>query len=225
VLLGMHAGAVMAAGDLTEHQLAELAAAEISRGASGGRAGRRHAVGAADVLASAPVNGVLRELMLPAEATGAIAVVLGSLARSRRAATVRALLTGWGQATGDTTGGAAWLRDPAASARRAATEAYARAGLLDPGLEVDAVELTAATPALIEPVLEALGLVKGLACDRVNPSGGVRSTYPGVANGALRLLEAVCWLQGSGGRSVVHATELLTGPVCDTATVLVVEAT
>lgn len=223
-ILGLHAGRALDAGDLTELQLAELAAAEITRGCGSERAVRRRAVTAADVLASAPVNGVLRELMLPAEATGAIAVVLGSLARSRRTASVRAVLTGWGQATADTTSGGQWLLDPAASARRAAAEAYARAGLVDPAAEIDAVELTAATPALLEPLLEALGLAKSPARDRANPSGGVRSTYPGVANGALRLLEAVIALEGHGGRAAVHSTELLTGPVADTATVFVVEA-
>lgn len=223
-ILGLHAARALAAGDLTEHQLAELAAAEITRGSGSERAVRRHAVTGADVLASAPVNGALRELMLPAEATGAIAVVLGSLARSRRAASVRAILTGWGQGTADSAAAAQWLYDPAASARRAGAEAYSRAGLIDPAAELGAVELTAGTPALIEPVLEALGLAKGLARDRVNPSGGVRSTYPGIANGALRLLETVLWLEQHGGRAASHSSELLTGPVADTATVLVVEA-
>jgi hypothetical protein len=214
----------VAVGTLTEHQLAELAAAEISRGARTGRAARTAAVSAADVLASAPVNGVLRELMLPAESTGAIAVVLGSLARSRRAARVRALLTGWGLATADTTSAAGWLYDPGAAARRAAGEAYARAGVLDPAADIDVVELTAGSPALIEPLREALGLAKGPAHDLVNPSGGVRSNYPGIANGALRMLEAVRWLEDNGGRAVAHSTELLTGPVAETTTVFLVEA-
>jgi hypothetical protein len=151
-------------------------------------------------------------------------VVLGSVARSRRAARVRALLTGWGVATSDTTSAAQWLHDPGAAARRASAEAYARSGLLDPSGEVDAVELTAGTPALIEPILDALGLAKGPAHRVVNPSGGVRSSYPGIANGALRLLEAVSWLEENGGRAVAHSTELLTGPVAETATVLLVEA-
>jgi len=57
----------------------------------------------------------------------------------------------------------------------------------------------------------------------VCPSGGVASCFPGVANGALRLLEAVEWLEENGGNAVAHATDLLTGPVAETATVLVAE--
>ncbi|MGQ0467347.1 MAG: hypothetical protein ACT4QG_18780 [Sporichthyaceae bacterium] len=221
-LLGLHAARALADGAITETQLAELAAAEICRGVTSPQALRRTAVDPPAVLASPRINGVLRELMLPAEATGAIAVVLGSVPRARRAADARAVLTGWGQATADTTSSGQWLFDPAASARRAATEAYARAGLIDPASEVDLVELTAATPALIAPLCEALSLDK--AVDAVNPSGGARSCYPGIANGGLRLVEAIRALDNGGRRAVVHSTELLTATVTDTATVLVVEA-
>lgn len=212
-LLGMHAGYRVDAGEITEQQLAEIAVAEINRGRRVGP------VTAADVLASAPVHGVLRELMLPAESTGAIAVVLASRARSRRARGHRGTLTGWGQAGGDTTASGRWLTDPAASARVAAARAYRRAGLDQPAEQVDVVELTAGSPALVDPTAEALGLPKGL----VNPSGGVRSNWPGLANGGLRLVEALNALD-SGGRAVVHTTDLITGPANDTATVLVVEA-
>ncbi|SMC71819.1 hypothetical protein [Lentzea albidocapillata] len=220
-VLGLHAALTVDSGELTEEQLADLAAHAITRGASSARAARRTPVTAADVLASTPVNGVLRELMLPAESTGAIAVVLGSLARARRALRPRAVLTGWGQATGDTTAGGQWLHDPAAAARRAAHEAYRRAGVTDPGGQVAAVELTAATPALLAPMLDALGLAKGGI--EVSPSGGALSCFPGIANGALRLLETVSWLEIHGGQAVSHSTDLLTGTVADTATVLVVE--
>jgi acetyl-CoA acetyltransferase len=219
-VLGLHAGHVVDSGELTEQELAELAADAITRGSAGPRAARG-AVSTADVLASAPVSGVLRELMLPAEATGAVAVVLGSLARSRRALRPRAILTGWGQATADTTASGQWLTDPAAAARRAGAEAYRRAGLAEPAGQVGAVELTAATPALLAPTLDALGLAKSDVV--VAPSGGAASCFPGVANGALRLLEAVEWVERSGGRAVAHSTDLLTGTVADTATVLVVE--
>lgn len=220
-VLGLHAGHLVDTGELTEEELAEIAAAEINRGAAGPHALRTGGVTAADVLASAPVNGPLRELMLPAESTGAIAVVLGSLARARRALRPRAVLTGWGQGTSDTTASGQWLTDPAAATRRAAQEAYRRAGLDGPGEQVGVVELTAPTPALQGPVLDALHLADGKA--EVTPSGGVRSSYPGVANGALRLFEAVTWLEDNGGQAVVHSTDLLTGTVADTATVLVVE--
>jgi acetyl-CoA acetyltransferase len=221
-MLALHAGSVVDSGGITEERLAEIAAADITRGSSRALAARQSPVGAAEVLASPLVNGILRELMLPAESTGAVAVVFGSLARARRARQPRAVLTGWGQSTADTTPGGQWLSDPARAARRAAEEAYGRAGVDEPGGEIDAVELTAATPALIDPILDALALAKSAV--EVSPSGGAASAFPGVANGALRLLEAVCWLEENGGMAVSHSTDLLTGPVAETATVLVLEA-
>lgn len=226
--LGMQAGWSVAAGRSTERRLVELAAAAITRGAGSPHAARPAASTEA-VAESAPVNGLLRELMLPAEATGAIAVVLGSLARSRRALRPRAVLTGWGQATSDTTAGGQWLTDPAIAARRAAAEAYRRAGLTEPADEVGMAEVTAATPALLEPIVDALALSKAVAEGSldVNPSGGPLSCFPGAANGALRLLETVTWLENHGeratARAVAHSTDLLTGPIADTATVLVAE--
>jgi acetyl-CoA acetyltransferase len=220
-VFGLHAGRVVDSGELTEEQLAQIAAAAISRGSTRPRSARRTAVSAADVLGSARVNGVLRELMLPAEATGAVAVVLGSLARARRALHPRAVLTGWGQATADTTASGQWLTDPAVAARRASQEAYCRAGLVEPAEQLGAAELTVATPALLAPTVDALGLAK--SDTEVSPSGGVGSCFPGVANGALRLLEAVDWLDRNGGKAVSHSTDLLIGPVAETATVLVVE--
>jgi acetyl-CoA acetyltransferase len=229
-LLGMHAGRALDVGELTEDGLAELAAAEITRGAAGPHAVRRTPVTAADVRSSAPVHGVLRELMLPAASTGAIAVVLASRARARRALGHRGVLTGWGQGGGDLTSSGRWLTDPAASTRAAAARAYRRAGLHDQGGQadlverVDLVELTAATPALLDPVAEALGLGK-LPGDARNPSGGVRANFPGLANGGLRLLEAVRALESRGGpgRAVAHAVGLVSGPAGDAATVFVVE--
>lgn len=220
-VFGLHAAHVVERGELTEGRLAELAAEAINRGAGRPRAARGP-VTAAQVAASAPVNGLLRELMLPAEATGAIAVVLGSLARSRRARRPRAVLTGWGQSTGDAAADGRWLTDPAAPARRAGREAYRRAGITDPAGRIGAAELTAATPALLAPTVDALGLAGSTVC--INPSGGVASCFPGVANGALRLLEAVDWLDRNGGTAVSHSTDLLTGTITQTATVLVLEA-
>lgn len=220
-VLGLHANYAIGSGDVSERELAVIAAEEITRGSTSPFAVRTGAVTAADVLASAPVNGPLRELMLPAESTGAIAVVLGSLARARRALHPRAVLTGWGQGTSDTTAGAQWLSDPAAGTRRAAQEAYRRAGVEEPAEQISVIELTALSPALRSPVVEALSLAKSDAS--VAPSGGVRSSFPGVANGALRLMEAINWLEVHGGQAVSHSTDALTATVADTATVLVLE--
>jgi hypothetical protein len=172
------------------------------------------------VLTSAPVAWPLRELMLPAESTGAVAIVLASPARAGRCLGRDARLTGLGHATGGYTWAGEWLADPAASTRRAARMAYAQAGV-EPG-EARVVELTAPTPALHAPYLEALGT----AAASVNASGGVRSNFPGLANGALRLLEVVEQLEGTerGTTAVSHSVDTVTGLVSDDVTVAVVEA-
>lgn len=221
VAFGMHAVHALSHGHVDREALAALSAEEITRGAGSARAVRSRAVSAADVLAADHINGPLTELMLPADSTGAIAVVLGSLARARRSRNPRAVLTGWGQSTGDTTASPSWLSDPAAPARRAASEAYRRAGVTDVADQIQVAEVTAASPAMHRPVLDALELSESIT---VNPSGGVRSSYPGVANGALRLLEVVHALEDTDATvGVSHSNDPLTGPIADTTTVLVVE--
>ena len=224
-VFGLHANRLLAEGTVSETELAELAATFITRGSGNVRAARGP-VDATAVAAAPLISGALTELMLPVETTGAVAVVLGSLARSRRALRPRAVLTGWGQATADTTASGQWLIDPGVATRRAAQEAYARAQIAVAADVVEVAEITAATPALIAPVLSALALSDTDVA--VCPSGGVGSCYPGLANGGLRLLEAVSWLEAAGGQrrrtGVAHSTELLTGSVSDTATVFVLES-
>ncbi|GAC1593646.1 MAG: thiolase domain-containing protein [Acidimicrobiales bacterium] len=221
-VLAMHAGRRLDRDELSLADLAEHASAEISQGA-GRPPARRHATSAEQVLASPLLADPLRELMMPAESTGAIAVVLSSVPRGRRAARARALLSGWGQGGGGTTSPGQWLVDPGSSTRRAAGEAMRRAGIEPSALDV--VELTSATPALHGELLVALGATH-LPIERINPSGGARSCWPGIANGGLRLLEAVTWLEENEhrGRALVHSADLLTGSVVDSPTVLALEA-
>jgi hypothetical protein len=92
------------------------------------------------------------------------------------------------------------------------------------GASVDLVELSAPSTALHYPYLDALGL-SGLASGRINRSGGMRSNFPGLANGALRLMEAVEGLEStSAERAVSHSVDTVTGTVSEDVTVLVVEA-
>jgi hypothetical protein len=53
----------------------------------------------------------------------------------------------------------------------------------------------------------------------------MRSNFPGLANGALRLMEAVEGLEStSAGRAVSHSVDTVTGTVSEDVTVLVVES-
>lgn len=219
---GLHAAAALDGGASVQ-DWAELAAAEISRGADRARAARRAPATAAQVLASAPVNGPLVELMLPAHATGAVAVILASPARAGRCLGRSARITGLGHATGGYTWHGSWLTDPGAPTRRAADQALGLAGLERSDGRIAVAEVSAPTPALHAPYLAALGL--GDSEGRINDSGGLRSCYPGLANGGLRLLEVVEAVERLGGDAVgvAHSVDTISGTVSEDATVTIVE--
>ncbi|OBG89434.1 hypothetical protein A5699_13580 [Mycobacterium sp. E802] len=225
VALALQAGHQVNSGHVSVHELADLAATEITRGASRARSVRRERVGSDDVLSSAPVTWPLHELMLPAASTGAIAVVLASPARAGRCLGRNARITGFGHATGSYTWSGSWLADPAATTRRAVQSALATAGLSADDCAPVVVEATALTPALHRPIVAALGIDEQSAA-QINPSGGVRANHPGLANGALRLLEVIEHLQDhpNGSLGVAHSVDAITGPVSDDVTAFVVEA-
>jgi acetyl-CoA acetyltransferase len=224
VVYGLHAAHQLRRGLTSMEELADLAAAEITRGAGLRRSVRNASVSREDVLASPASAWPLHELMLPAHSTGAVAVVLASPARAGRSLGRSARLTGFGHATGRYTGTGQWLDDAVAPTRRAAAMAYAHAGL-GSRPAADLVELSAASPALHAAYLEALGLAHTVPAERINASGGLRSNYPGLANGALRLLECVEQLDRLGARRAVsHSVDTITGTVSEDVTVMVVEA-
>lgn len=218
----MHAAGRISAGVATLDAIAALAAGEISGAASRPRSQRGEAT-LRDVLESAPVAWPLVDLMLPAQSTGAVAVVLASAARAGRTVGRSARITGFGHATGRYVAAGGWFLDPAATTKAAAGQAYAQGGVT--GADIDLVELSAPTPALHDEYLAALDLT-ALDTANVNASGGMLSNYPGLANGALRLMETVESLEARGGkgRAVSHSVDVETGTVSEDVTVLVVEA-
>ncbi|WP_101833961.1 hypothetical protein [Frankia canadensis] len=226
VVYALHAAHTLESGGEDLDAFARLAAEEITRGSERPRSVRTAPVTAQEVLASEQVAAPLRELMLPAHSTGAVAVVLASPARAGRCLGRSARITGFGHATGGYTWDGRWLSDPAAPTRRATRIAYGQAGISAAAEQVGLVELTAPTPALHAPYLGALGLAASLGDKDVNASGGARSNFPGLANGALRLLEVVEQLESRAGAStaVAHSVDTGTGLVSEDVSVLVVEA-
>lgn len=223
VTLGMHASSLLDAGSVEWSDLARRAAGDINRGADRAR-GRRSAVSVADVENAPMTAAPLTRLMLPASSAGVGALILGLGVSARRCPQPIAKISGWGSATSRSTSDPRWLADPGEAAAAARVRAYSRAGITDPSSQVRAVEMTDLTPALTPTLLDALDL-GSLPEDRVNPSGGVRSSYPGIANGMLRLIEAADHLDStSGGAVVVHAADDLCGLVTSTSNVLVLEA-
>ena len=222
VTLGLHAALRVDQGLVDLEEMAERTASDISRGAR--RRGVREAVDADAVLNSARVVHPLTELMMPAATTGVGVVVLAAGTLARRCPHPLARVTGWGMSTGWATSQPGWLDQPTASSARAATDAYRGAGIERPLDHVDSLEMTDLSPALSVELVESLGLT-GLAPDRINPSGGVRSSFPGNANGVLRLIEAAETLATGEARGhvVVHAMDDFSGLVTSTSSVLVLE--
>ncbi|SEA61882.1 Acetyl-CoA acetyltransferase [Mycobacterium sp. 283mftsu] len=205
--------------------LAAIAASEITRGAGRASSTRNQPVGPDDVLASNPIAWPLTELMLPAYTAGAGAVVLTSAQVARRAKRSLGCIVGTGMATSNWTWDDAWLRAPESATARAASDAYRAAGFSGERTDLDVVELTAATPALLDPICEALG-VEPEGQTTICPFGGARANYPGLVNGISRLSDALKWLgdKPQGGRAIVHSNDLVTGLCSQTATVMIVEA-
>jgi hypothetical protein len=222
VTLGLLTDARLSDGAITRRDLAERAARDISRGATG--RGIRAAADAESVLAAPTAVGTLTELMLPAASAGVGVLVLASGVLGRRCPRPVARITGWGMSTGVASHDPAWLREPEAATARAAKQAFGRAGIAEPAERVQAVELTDLTPALTGPLLTALGL-DGIDDAHVNASGGVRGNFPGIANGVLRVIEAGTAVSSSPEVScaVAHAVDDVCGLVSSTASVIVME--
>lgn len=229
--LALHAAAAIEDGRTSREAMAAAASTAINRGAAHSWADRG-AVTPEDILAEDVVAWPLSESMLPAESMGAVAVLLSAEARARRTRGVLSWMTGWGSATTRPVNDPLWVSEPFSTTREATETALRQAGLTSIGDDIDLVELTAFTPALIADARQALGIPDDFDDGRINLHGGALSTYPGFANGALRLAQAVRWLQAGGhdtpggrpSRAVVHSMDNLMGPIASSATTIVLEA-
>lgn len=222
-LLAMHASRAILDGRTTQEQLAQIAAEEINRGRQHGRSARTAQTTSQDVLNSRPVSSPLTQLMLPATTGGAVAMVLVS--DRFKTGNRRARILSHGAACGGYVLSNEWLTEPESAAREAARLAYSRAGISDIADQIDIVELTAASPAMVGPLTDALG-ANGVRRENICKFGGVRSCFPRAANGAVRLLDAIEALElmdKQGGRAVVHSMGNLTGPASATHSVHVLE--
>lgn len=223
VTLGMHAALRRDQGSFDLDEAACRVARDIAIGAL--RRGVRPITDARAVREAPVVVEPLTQLMLPATATGVGAVVLAAGALGNRCPNPLARVTGWGMATGSSSSQLGWLDDPGGASARAAARAYQRAGITHVDEEIESLEMTDLSPALTTELLDALQL-RSLSPEQINQSGGVRSNFPGNANGLLRFIEAAENVAGqrSRGRAVAHAMDDLSGLVTSTASVLVLEA-
>jgi acetyl-CoA acetyltransferase len=207
----LQAQALLAAGKVTERQMAEIAA-RCRRAAIGNP--HAQVAGDADVdalLAEEPVRAPLRRHDLPPVTDGACAVVIARAEAARRLCERPVWITGFAHR--------AELHYPGMRDLLVSESAWlaARAAGVDEA-PVEVAELQAAFTHE-EPVLtEALGLEADVA---VNPSGGPLAANPIMATGLVRVAEAARRVRDEGHhRTLAHATS---GPCLQQNLVCVLE--
>lgn len=213
--------------------LARVACRNLRNALYNPHAHRRGDFSQAEVMASPLVAEPLRALHCAPSSDGACAILLADEETARQLHPHPIWVLGFGWAA---EGYGLGERDLLATTalERAAQEAYARAGIRDPGQELDVVELGA--PYAHQEALwyEGLGLCPAGEGWRliqegvteiegplpVNPSGGFLASNPYMARGLMRVAEASLQLwgragphqvKGSPGRALAHSSYGLAG--------------
>jgi acetyl-CoA C-acetyltransferase len=214
---GLEMNAFLERTGLSEEHCAMVAAKNRTNALGNPRAAYPARLLTEDVDDSSPVSWPLRELELAERADGCVVMVLAAEDRVRSLTEAPVWLMGVGWSSGSPTLESR-LWGEADSTTRAAEAAYRRAGIQDPGEEVDLAEVDDTFAFRELQHLEALGL--GEAADvaamledgeldvdgdlPVNASGG--SLGQGnlfEANGLVRVLECVQQLRGEAGERQV----------------------
>ena len=214
---GLEMNAFLDRSGLSEEHCAMVAAKNRTNALDNPRAAYPARLVTEDVDDSSPVSWPLRELELAERADGCIVLVLAAEDRARSLTEAPVWLLGAGWSSGSPTLESRMWGE-ADSTTRAAEAAYRRAGIQDPGEEVDLAEVDDTFAFRELQHLEALGL--GHASDvaamledgeldvdgdlPVNASGG--SLGQGnlfEANGLVRVLECVEQLRGEAGERQV----------------------
>ena len=210
-LAALQAQALLAAGKVSERQMAEIAA-RCRRAA----VGNPHAQVSGDfdvdvLLAEEPVRAPLRKHDLPPITDGACAVVIARAARAKELCAAPVWITGFAHC--------AELHYP--GTRDLLTSESARLAAKAAGVAEGPVEVAELQTAFTheEPVLvEAIGLGPDVA---VNPSGGPLAANPIMATGLVRIAEAARPIRdGRARRTLGHSTS---GPCLQQNLVCVLE--
>ena len=220
---GLQARQYLEQYSVPETALAEVARKNLRHALSNPYAHRKADLTVEEILASDVAAWPLREAECAQGSDGACAIVLADERRARELTADPVWLRGFGWATESYAVGERDLLAGVAL-RRAASSAYAMAGIDEPARQVSVVELGA--PYAHQELLwcEGLGfcpegeggklLADGVtALDGslpVNPSGGVLATNPYLARGLIRVGEAALQLMGqAGSRQVTGAKTAL----------------
>lgn len=214
---GLEMNAFLERTGLSEEHCAMVAAKNRTNALDNPRAAYPAAVATDDVDDSSPVCWPLRELEVAERADGCVVVVLAAEARARELSEAPVWILGAGWSSGSPTlESRSW--GEADSTTRAAEAAYRRAGIADPGEEIDLAEIDDTYAFRELQHLEALGLgatadLAGLLEDgELDPDGELPVNVSGgsigqgnlfEANGLVRVLECVEQLRGEAGERQV----------------------
>jgi acetyl-CoA acetyltransferase len=197
-LAGLQARVLLDHGDVTERQMAEVAARTRRDAMANPAAQVRGDADVDDLLAAGYVAAPLRRHDLPPISDGACAVVIARADRARELCERPVWITGFAHVAEAHYPG---MRDLRTSP---STAAAAKAAGIDDGPPIEVAELHAAFTHE-EPVLvAALGLGPETA---INPSGGPQAANPTMATGLIRIAEAARQVRDLGRhRTLGHAT-------------------
>ncbi len=200
---------------ITEEQCAQVVVKNLGNARLNPYAHRKQKLTVDDVMKSKAMASPIKELDCAPASDGACALILASEERSKKITDKPAWIKGVGWSSDEYYVGDRDLLD--GSLERAARMAYRQAGITQPHREINVAEVC--EPFSFQELLwcEHLGLFPpggaGHAVERgvtalggklpVNPSGGVLSTNPFVARGAIRIAEAALQVMGKAGKHQV----------------------
>ena len=232
------ATAYMKANNITERDLALIAAKDYQGGVKNPQAHIKKGYSGEDVSASPMVCWPLRSLEIAPISKGGAALVLASEEKTRELMSNPVWITGFGAGTSpyfvDWTNK---LEMP--GLKHACANAYKMAGIKDPAAEIDVAEVFDPFPPFELLAYEALGLCEtGKAMELfhsgktsrdgekpVNPSGGSLCTNPPCTGGLFRTIKAVEYLKATDRAkiAVVQDSDAFLGFGGESHNVLVLE--
>ncbi len=213
---GLMANMYMNKYGVTEEQAAKVVVKNRKNALNNPYAHLKEEISLKDVLNSKMMAYPLKELDLPPFSDGAVAMLLAKEDVAKKMKNTPIWLKGYGSCTDSYYLGHRNMTD-LIGLELAAKEAYRMAGINNPIEDLDVCEVSENFSTHELMIYEALGL-----CDKgeggkfiesgetemsgaipVNPSGGVLSSNPTMANGLIRVAEVVLQLQGKADKRQV----------------------
>lgn len=220
VTAALQARMYMSNNNVTEEQVASVAAKNLRNAADNEKAQRKMPdVTLEEILRSKLYYDPIRELTKSPISDGCAALIIASEDKTREICENPVWIDGVGCYQ------SSYIRDrnlsQMNSARKAAKRAYERAGIEDPFAEIDVAEISERFAHEELMLYEALGFCRGGKGGTlmnngvtyptselpVNPSGGALSADPITATGLIRMIEAAKQIRGEAGKHQVPVAD------------------